>query len=563
MQRDGHSDDRPKTGPSGRTPPVIEGQAIEVAAAHADTPEAEAAALDAAAAHAAAAEHVEETRIVAEPADAVLEETHADGPEPEVSAPDDAIAAPPPPQRKRGSLLLPFGLIIVAFAGAIAWLATPGHREGDLKSRVIALLPQSAQRALHVAPASSPAATESKTEVGKADAPKPDSSSGDAVKTDASKTDASKTGASKTGASKTDVAKTDASTPDAAKSGATAPVPAAKEPERVAMGEPAKPSEPADKGAASTQAPATQQPPTAANPASQPGSMTVVGAPPLPTGVDARRIDDMSAQVDAVQAKVDGMQSKLDAALGRISDLQSKLELAQGKIELSQSKSDAASTADAVTQAAQKLDALTQKLAALDQKLEQPKTDTRAPQARENNAPTGREYAASRAVVAQATTEALRAGAPLADNLAALKGLGVADDKIADLSPFAKAGAPTAAQLGAQWRGLRDKVIALDAPAAGSSFGDKFLAKAKGVFHVTWAGQGAQNSIGATVSRVDLALQRNDLAVAVAACDDFPAVAKNVVADWQTAATQRLKADAAARALVSDSISAIGRSSSQ
>ena len=39
--------------------------------------------------------------------------------------------------------------------------------------------------------------------------------------------------------------------------------------------------------------------------------------------------------------------------------------------------------------------------------------------------------------------------------------------------------------------------------------------------------------------------------------------AKNLVADWQTAASARLKADAAARALLSESISAIGRSSSQ
>lgn len=256
-------------------------------------------------------------------------------------------------------------------------------------------------------------------------------------------------------------------------------------------------------------------------------------------------------KIDGVQAKVEEMQGKLDAALGRIGELQSKLDLAQGRMEMSQSKADAA------------IAAATQKLAALEQKLEQPKADTRAPQARENNVTTGREFAASRAVVAQATTEALRAGAPLADNLAALKGLGVADDKIADLSTFAKTGAPTAAQLTAQWRGLRDKVVALDAPASGAGFGDKLLAKAKSVFHVTWAGQGAQNSISATVSRVDMALQRNDLAAAVAACDEFPAVAKNLVADWQIAATRRLKADAAARALLSESISAIGRSSSQ
>ena len=255
-----------------------------------------------------------------------------------------------------------------------------------------------------------------------------------------------------------------------------------------------------------------------------------------------------------MQKTVDALQTKLDAALGRIDGLQSKLELAQGKLDL-------APTADAVTQAAQRIETLTQRLAAIEQKFDQPKTDARAPQARENNAPSAREFAASRAVVAQATTEALRAGAPLGDDLAALKGLGVADEKIADLAPFAKAGAPTVAQLAQQWRGMRDKVLALEAPPPGASFTDKLVAKAKSVFRVTWAGQGQKNSIGATAARIDTALQRNDLATAVAACDDFPAVAKNLVEGWRTAAAARLKADATARALLSESISAIGRSS--
>ena len=526
MQRDGHSDDRTKAGVSGRTPPVIEGEAIEVAAAGAPAPIAS-----------EAVDPAVEVKVDENNEAQVADETERDeSAQSENGGPADAIAAPPPRKTRRGVVVAVLGFLVVAVAGAVAWLATPGQRgvAGDLRSRVIALLPDSAQRALHLKTA--PAA----------DAEKPASTS----QAEAAKPEAAKSEASAPDATKTAKAEPEATAPDGAK---TAAPKAESQPEKQAVAE-AKPvatatGETKEGGAPAAGAPA----PLAQTPAAPAPAAQVVGAD-APSGVDPKRIEDMSVKLDGLQKTIDALQTKLDAALGRIDALQSKLELAQGKLDI-------APTADAVTQAAQRIETVTQRLAAIEQKFDQPKTDARAPQARENNAPSGREFAASRAVVAQATTEALRAGAPLGDDLAALKGLGVADEKIADLAPYAKAGAPTVAQLTQQWRGLRDKVVALDAPPPGASFTDKLVAKAKSVFRVTWAGQGQKNSIGATAARIDTALQRNDLATAVAACDDFPAVAKNLVEGWRTAAAARLKADATARALLSESISAIGRSS--
>ena len=540
MQRDGHSDDRTKAGVSGRTPPVIEGEAVEVAAAGAPTP-----AIDESVE--STAEAVTEERDTAQ----MTSETERDeSAQPENGGPADAIAAPPPRKTRRGAVVAVLGFLVVAIAGAVAWLATPGQHgvAGDLRSRVVALLPDSAQRALHLK--SAPAAEAEKPATpSQAEAGKPEVTNSDAARPTAPKPEASASEAANTQAANTQAAKS-----EGAKSEATATEAPRSEPVKQAVAEP-KPSE------SSTQQPAaTGEAKEGAAPASggqSPAAQTsipqVAGAGAL-SSVDAKQIDDLSVKLDGLQKTVDALQTKLDAALGRIDGLQSKLELAQGKLDL-------APTADAVTQAAQRIETLTQRLAAIEQKFDQPKTDARAPQARENNAPSAREFAASRAVVAQATTEALRAGAPLGDDLAALKGLGVADEKIADLAPFAKAGAPTVAQLAQQWRGMRDKVLALEAPPPGASFTDKLVAKAKSVFRVTWAGQGQKNSIGATAARIDTALQRNDLATAVAACDDFPAVAKNLVEGWRTAAAARLKADATARALLSESISAIGRSS--
>lgn len=526
MQRDGHSDDATKAGASGRTPPVIEGEAVEVAASSAPVVgESLDPAVD------AAAEQTHETHVAGE--------TERDeSAQSDNGGPADAIAAPPPRKTRRGVVVAVLGFLVVAVAAAVAWIATPGQHgvAGDLRSRVVALLPDSAQRALHLKGAPT------------ADAEKPASPS----QSDAAKTETAKTEPAKSEAGAPDATKTEAPKAEPVKQAAAEPKASESSTEK-----PTTTGEAKEGGTPPAAAPsATAQSPVAQAPAgSAPsGDMTVVGRPPVAIGVDPKRIEDMSVKLEGLQKTVDALQTKLDAALGRIDGLQSKLELAQGKLDL-------APTADAVTQAAQRIETLTQRLAAIEQKFEQPKTDARAPQARENNAPSAREFAASRAVVAQATTEALRAGAPLGDDLAALKGLGVADEKIADLAPYAKAGAPTVGQLAQQWRGLRDKVVALDSPPPGASFTDKLIAKAKSVFRVTWAGQGHKNSIGATVARIDTALQRNDLAAAVAASDDLPAVAKNLVEGWRAAAAARLKADATARALLSESISAIGRSS--
>lgn len=532
MQRDGNSDDRTKTGASGRTPPVIEGEAVDVSA-----PAAGAAPVEAA---------VAEPGVESETPAAEAADTHGAGP--------DAIAAPPVKKRRgcASAFFVIFGILIVAVAGAIAWIASPGNHAAydNLKSRAIAILPPSAQRMLHVAPAAGPTPVAAKSAAPAEKAQPGVSPAGDAAKVAAAKTETASSDAPKSDAPKTDAPKSDAPKPEArsdepgaGQAKAEAPKSAEAQPGAAAPVSPAASGEAKDAVAPGSSAPQS--------------GMTIVGGPPVAIGVDPKRIEDMSV-------KIDGLQGKLDAALGRIADLQSKLELAQGRIDLAQSKTDATATAKALAEATQRIEALTQKLAAIEQKLEQPKTDARAPQARENSgAPSGRELAASRAVVAQATTEALRAGAPLGDDLAALKGLGVVDDKLTALSAYAKAGAPTVAQLTQQWRGLRDKVVALDAPPPGASFGDKLLARAKGVFHVTWAGQGSQNSIASIAGRVDAALAKNDLAGALAACDEFPAAAKNLVAEWQKAASARLQADAAARALLSESISAIGRSSSQ
>ncbi len=123
MQREGTSDDRRAA--SRRDPPIIEGEAQELGPA---------------------------------PAADGAPAPDADEPQPIIDTPledapmQDAIAAPPPRRRRSAGLIASVGLILIVGAGAVAWIAEPGHTPSDLRSKIAALLPESAQRGLGFAP---------------------------------------------------------------------------------------------------------------------------------------------------------------------------------------------------------------------------------------------------------------------------------------------------------------------------------------------------------------------------------------------------------------------------
>src|SRR5487761_1984719 len=123
MQREGTSDDRRAA--SRRDPPIIEGEAQELGQAPA-------------ADGAPAPDAGEPPPVI----DTPLEDAPM----------QDAIAAPPPRRRRSTGLIASVGLILIVGAGAVAWIAEPGHTPSDLRSKIAALLPESAQRGLGFAP---------------------------------------------------------------------------------------------------------------------------------------------------------------------------------------------------------------------------------------------------------------------------------------------------------------------------------------------------------------------------------------------------------------------------
>lgn len=239
-------------------------------------------------------------------------------------------------------------------------------------------------------------------------------------------------------------------------------------------------------------------------------------------------MEELSARIDALEAKLDA--SKVDAA-----------RLASG--------AQVAALAATLERLAGRLDAIESKLAA-------PKTDQRAPESRENGSDA--QSPAARAVVAQSMMQALASGAPVGEHVAALRALGVDGAKLSDLATFGQKGAPSAAQLAKQWGDLRSRIVTAEAPAGGQ-WSDRLLARAKGLVRIEPVGAQSGESAAAVYSRVEAALQRGDLVAALRESDALPEPAKAAAAEWRASVAQRVKADAAARGVVSESIGALAR----
>jgi hypothetical protein len=495
-QRDGNSEDRPVTGGSGREPPIIEAQAQDLSPPTEPAPPSD-----------------------SEPAT----ETVSPAPDPAPSN-ESATTAPASKSSARSSssssslwgmwtfiaALILFGGFVVTYFTAPELVAIPDSVKkipDDLKKTVVANLPVEAQKLLGLdakspAPGESAAPVPPKTEPSAVVPPRP------------SKPESVPTGRRAEAPNK--------ETPAAR----TAPAPLAQAPASSAS-EPASP-QPSPQSSSSSAPPpiAPQTPPQQrAEPAAKPSAQPSVD----------------QSQIDALMARIDALQAKLDARA------------------IDGAGTDPA-RAEALAQRLATLEALAQRMTAIESRLDQPKSQTRASESRENATHAGADSpAAARAVVAQALTQALIAGAPLADHVSALRSLGASPDSLAAFGPFLKSGAPNAKQLVAKWAALRPRIVAADTAPVGESWRDKLMAKAQNLVKIEPDGAQPGPSAAAIFSRVEAALDRGDVEGAVAESETLPPKARQDASEWRSLAAERLKADAAARTLLTESIAAIAR----
>ena len=149
------------------------------------------------------------------------------------------------------------------------------------------------------------------------------------------------------------------------------------------------------------------------------------------------------------------------------------------------------------------------------------------------------ESAASVAVLALSLEQRFAAGAPFAAELAALSQLGVGADALAPLKPFAESGAPSLSALAASWAKVEPAVAAAAPPPERSGW-DRLLDHMRALVRVRRVGEAAgSDESDPPVARIGAALERGDLAAALAAFGQLPEASRAAGAAWADAAKAR------------------------
>jgi len=150
--------------------------------------------------------------------------------------------------------------------------------------------------------------------------------------------------------------------------------------------------------------------------------------------------------------------------------------------------------------------------------------------------------------------ERLNAGAAFAPELTALARLGADDGKLSALRPFADAGAPTVAALGAAFAKIAPDLIAAATPPSGEGVIDRLLDHMRKLVRVHKVGEVAGADVEALAPRIAAALVRGDLSAALDAYDRLPDAARQASRDWAKAAEARRAAGVAAQGLRADAV---------
>jgi hypothetical protein len=328
----------------------------------------------------------------------------------------------------------------------------------------------------------------------------------------------------------------------------------------------APPSEPPVSGA--------DAPPRSTAPA-KPAETTVERAPLAPsTPAPNAVIESHNAAIESQKAAVAALQGRVDSAE----------ELAQRALRAAEAAETAANAAKTSAEAAAKaspapaapaeqggaltaneqltalegrIDELGDEIKTLRERVESPKGETRAaPEAAAAKTPDG---PAAIVVIAYALQRELEAGRPYALETKALTRLGANPAALAALSPLAEKGAPTAAQLKADFAPAAKRIRALE--SASGDLTEHLMKGASKLVRVRPSGQAPTTeaqTVEEKVAHIEAALAHGDLAQASAVFAVLPEAAQNEATDFGATLRARVDAGRAADDLLHGAIAALG-----
>lgn len=298
-------------------------------------------------------------------------------------------------------------------------------------------------------------------------------------------------------------------------------------------------------------------------------------APAPDAAMESRKaaIESQKAAIAALQGRVDSAEDLAQRALRAAESAEAAANAAKSAAEAAakasqtpvapaeQGEPGALTASEQVTALEGRIDELGNETKALRERLESSKGETRA--APETTAATTAKTPdgpAAIVVVAFALQRELEAGRPYALETKALTRLGADPAALAALSPLAEKGAPTAAQLKADFAPAAKRIRALETGASGD-LAEHLMKGASKLVRVRPSGQAPATeaqTVEEKVAHLEAALTHGDLASASAVFAALPEAAQNEAKDFGATLRARVDAGRAADDLLHGAIAALG-----
>jgi hypothetical protein len=303
-------------------------------------------------------------------------------------------------------------------------------------------------------------------------------------------------------------------------------------------------------------------------------------APMVPTGPDPKltglvsRVEALEARPASPAASVDGLKAAIADLDGRLTSLQKSIGAApppqtvdlaplEQKVAALQSSLDALKAQGGTNQGAR--DDLEAKLAALQAEVAAGKQDRVTTQASvasvagEQKLLAGKVVPPALAVVADSLVQQIDQGQPYVAQVDALAALGADPAKVAVLRQNADTGVASAKMLAAKFEPLAEPIGASARKAPpNAGLVERLKSDMFSMVSIRRVDDTSGTDLPSRVARIKTALAHDDIADAVATWDALPADARARGEAWRTLAKASATAMAAARALQSDAILALG-----
>lgn len=164
----------------------------------------------------------------------------------------------------------------------------------------------------------------------------------------------------------------------------------------------------------------------------------------------------------------------------------------------------------------------------------------------------------ARLAAAALLEDAAAKGRPLAEAIDLIRGLGGDATRLASLAPFAESGVPNTEKLLAEWRAIKPPAPQ-DKPKPEQGLLDRIRSGAAGLIEVRRAGDVTGTDDAAQIARAEQALQRGDLAAALALAGRLTPQRAGDYAAWRNRTQAVIAAREAIGALKNDALAALAR----